>query len=83
MTPIENDIFYWEDLQEATLDCLMFEDCTFKKDFGPWKKGEQVPIICINFDKSTFAVQSVDGKQERVINIGLIALGEDSGTTET
>jgi len=30
-----------------------FADVRFKKDFGPWKKGDQVELLCLNIEDMT------------------------------
>jgi len=30
-----------------------FPDVTFKKDFGPWKRGDQVELLCLDLQNMT------------------------------
>ncbi len=69
---IETGLFAWKELQENVVECMMYSDCTFLKDFGPWKKDQVVDLIWINFDQSTFTVSN-EGK-EQTVNIGLCVL---------
>jgi hypothetical protein len=40
-----------------------FSDVTFKHDFGPWKKGEHVELLCLNLESLTleeFDIEKAD-----------------------
>ena len=53
-------------------------EVTFKKDFGPWKKGQYVSNIRFDFSCSTITEYNDVGKAIRTVRIGLIALEEIS-----
>lgn len=40
------DFSGWDDIDTGT---MQFYEATFKKDFGPWKKGQTVETLSINF----------------------------------
>ncbi|MDE1971020.1 MAG: hypothetical protein KGI50_05615 [Patescibacteria group bacterium] len=62
MDSLENSIFSWEELQEDVLSCWAFDNCTFKRDFGPWFKDDFVQHLAFNFDESTLTEYSPDGE---------------------
>lgn len=38
-----DDLIEYKDLQEACAELFGFSGVTFKRDFGPWKKGYTTP----------------------------------------
>lgn len=46
------DLFLeYGDCDDAQLDCLQFQNCKFRQDFGPFKAGETVGCITFDFVK--------------------------------
>ena len=55
---MEEDLIEFEDLQECSPESLAFSGVTFKRDFGPWKKGDKAGFISFELEKS--AIKEVD-----------------------
>lgn len=55
------DLIEYEDLQEACSDCFGFSGVTFKRDFGPWIKGEKVESLWFQLETATVEEMKDDG----------------------
>ena len=48
---MEKQLFDWEELQSADIDCMQFGDCTLKVAIpGVYERGEKFGIISINYE---------------------------------
>lgn len=68
------DIFDYEELVDADPDCLSFSSCTFKKDFGVWKKGQKADCISVETSVPFRMVEwSYEGVEVRAAGLKLEA----------
>lgn len=66
---IEQTIISYEDWDQADGMDMQFYDCTFKRDFGPWKQGETVGCVVFEWSKSRIAEFDTDGVATRTCPI--------------
>lgn len=60
---IESQLFTWEDWDEAGDFSQQFYNCVAVIDFGPFKKGENIGIIVMDYENSELSQWSEDGNK--------------------
>jgi hypothetical protein len=55
------DLIEYDELYEASAEMFSFGDVTFLRDFGPYKKGDNIPIICFLLDTGMVETFLSDG----------------------
>lgn len=59
---MEKEIFDFDDFVDGCHEFLSFSGVTFKKDFGPWKKGDKVESLVIELCDSAFKEYTNEGE---------------------
>lgn len=66
----ENEFFDWKGWDDIDgYGSVQFRDCTFKRDVPPFKKGDKVDAIFMDFVDSLMCVY--EGEKETIFKIGL------------
>lgn len=58
------DLFEYKDLYEACTEAFAFGKIVFKKDFGPYKAGEEVGFLWFDLTQGVVIEYSEDGLTE-------------------
>lgn len=58
----------WDPVDEMA---IQFYDCTFKRDFGPWKRGEKASCIVLDMHKSQVSELDSQGQTTRYCDVRL------------
>ena len=58
-----DDLFEFKALYEACPEYFSFGDVTFKRDFGPWKRGETVSEISCSIEGEPLMTQHGENGQ--------------------
>lgn len=53
-TKLLGELFDYEVLLDYEPEEIKFSNVTFKQDFGPWKKGQHVDILWVDFELGQF-----------------------------
>jgi len=63
---IMNDIIQFQPaFGESFRSAYDFPDVTFKKDFGPWKRGDRVELLCLSLDTMTLSEFDIKAADDR------------------
>lgn len=57
---MEKDLIEYEECVDASDVLLMFENCTFKRDIGPIKKGDMFKFVSIYFEDRFYLIAQND-----------------------
>lgn len=69
------DLIEYSHVEEASEECFGFSDVTFLRDFGPWKKGDEVECMWFDIDdKATAREVDDEGNTIKECNFQLTAL---------
>lgn len=63
-----------EKVQELSIDCYSITSVVFTEDFGPWKKGQQVEWLSIDFTNGLVIEHDESGKNVAFAQIKLQAV---------
>jgi hypothetical protein len=66
-----NDLLEFLELEDCDPEFLILGKVTFKKDFGPWKKGQNVKLLEINYEQGKMTEWTKDGKIINQVKIEL------------
>lgn len=55
----------FDEWHDGDVTFIMVGPATFKRDFGPWKKGEAVDSLTLDYSRGTLEEHSDDGKLVR------------------
>jgi hypothetical protein len=59
-----DDLISYDDCEESSEETFGFRGVTFLRDFGPWKKGDDVYSLWFYLDKAVVEEQAPDGDTE-------------------
>jgi len=68
-----SEIFDFDNWDQSDTMCFVFNDCTFKKMFGLFRKDEKVKYLTVNFSKGILEETNDKGVVLRRCTIGLVA----------
>lgn len=49
-------------VEEAELECCVFSDVCFARDFGPWKAGQSAHRICVVWPNGLIEEYDINGR---------------------
>jgi len=71
---MERQLFEWENWDEVDVAFLQFYQCKLIVDIGPYKKGDMLSCIAINYQDGVLEVYSDDGeaiyRQKLILSLG-------------
>lgn len=73
---MEKTIFDWKDWDAIDTFLFNFYNCTFIRDFGPFRAGEEVDVIGINYQAGIITEYDIDGNEIRNVKITLEPVDE-------
>lgn len=76
------DNFNWlpfisENVQETEIDCYSITGVVFTEDLGPWKKGQQVKWLSVDFANGLIIEHDESGKNVAFTQIKLQAINSE------